>query len=121
MLYRFGVRRAPLWIAILLAAASLGNTPLKAQFTTASLGGSVTDTSGGLVPSAKITVRNTGTDLTKSMQSGEDGSYLFPILPIGTYTLTVEKSGFKTYLQTGIILEVNQAVTQGVVLQIDRK
>jgi hypothetical protein len=118
MFIRFGAQKASLCLVTILASVLLESTPLKAQLTTASLGGTVTDSSGAVVPGASVTVRNTGTAFTKNMQSGADGSYLFPVLPIGTYTLTVEKAGFKTYLQSGILLTVNQAVTQGVVLQV---
>src|SRR5229473_859599 len=111
-----GTKKASLYLVTILATAFFGSTPLKAQLTTASLGGTVTDTSGAVVAGANVTVRNTGTALTKSMQSGADGSYLFPVLPIGAYTLTVEKTDFKTYTQSGIILAVNQVVTQGVAL-----
>ena len=118
MTYGVSVKVASLCLVTILATAFLGITPLKAQLTTASLGGTVTDPSGAVVPGANVTVRNTGTGLTKSVPSGADGSYLFPVLPVGTYTLTVEKSGFKTYVQSGLTLTVNQAVSQGVVLQV---
>ena len=117
-LHHFAVKRASFWIAILLATVFLASIPVAAQYTTASLGGTITDISGAMVPGVNITVRNIGTDLTKTIKSGEDGSYLFPILPIGTYTLTVERPGFKIYSQTGITLAVNQAVTQKVVLEV---
>lgn len=113
-----GVKKHLFYLVSILAMACFGNTLLNAQYTTASLGGTVVDSSGGVVPGATVTVQNTGTDLTKRMLSGADGSYLFPILPVGTYTLRVEKTGFKTYEQSGILLTVNQAVTQGVVLQL---
>src|SRR5580698_10470922 len=103
MTYCIGAKRTSLCLVTTLATALLGNTPLKAQHTTASRGGTVTDTSRAVIPGANITVRNTGTDLTRNMQSGADGSFLFPLLPIGTYTLTVEKSDFKTYVQSGIL------------------
>ena len=114
----FRAKEAFLCIVALLATAFLGSTPLRAQLTTASLGGIVTDSSGAVVPGANVTVRNTGTALTKSMPAGNDGSYLFPVLPVGAYTLTVEKAGFKTYSQSGIVLAVNQSVTQEVMLQV---
>ena len=118
MTYRIGAKKASLCLVTILATAFFGITTLKAQYTTATLGGTITDTSGAVIPGANITVRNTGTDLTRNMQSAADGSFLFPLLPIGMYTLTVEKSGFKTYMQSGILLTVNQEVTQGVVLQV---
>ena len=76
---------------------SVGNALVFAQFTTASLGGIVTDTSGGAVPGAQVTVFNTETGLTRILTTGADGAYLFPVLPIGTYRLTVVHSGFSAY------------------------
>ncbi len=116
--YRVGMKEDSLGLSMVLAIAFLGTTPLKAQLTTASLGGIVTDSSGAAVQGASVTVRNTATDLTKSAHSGPDGGYLFPVLMSGTYTLTVDKSGFKTYVQSGIILAVNQAASQGVTLEV---
>lgn len=88
------------------------------QFTTASLGGIVTDASGSTVPDAKVTVENIETGLSKSLPTSADGAYLFPSLPVGTYRLTVEKNGFSRYVQEGITLTVNQAATQSVSLHI---
>jgi hypothetical protein len=91
---------------------------LSAQFTTASLSGSVTDTSGASVPGAAITVVNLDTGFKQTATSGPTGEYLFPRLPVGKYKLTVEKSGFATYVQSGLQLEVSQAATQVVTLSV---
>ncbi|MGH9325608.1 MAG: carboxypeptidase regulatory-like domain-containing protein [Terriglobia bacterium] len=90
----------------------------KAQYTTASLGGTVVDASGAVIPESKVTAKSTGTGLTRSTASRADGSFLFPALPVGTYTLTVEKAGFSTYVQQGITLTVNEAASQRVVLKV---
>src|SRR3989442_7543765 len=92
---------------VLLALAWDG--PLSAQFTTASLNGVVVDPSGAAVPGAKASVRNTGTGFESTATSGEAGLYVFPRLPVGSYTLRVEKEGFSTYVQEGIVLTVNQS------------
>jgi hypothetical protein len=92
--------------------------PIAAQYTTASLSGTVVDPSGAAVPGAKVTVQNAGTGFTRITASGNDGDYLFPVLPVGQYTLTVVKSGFQTYAQKGIILTVNRAATQLVTLKL---
>ena len=89
-----------------------------AQFTTASLGGSVADATGSAVPGAKVTVHNNDTGLTRSVTTADDGSYLFSLLPIGVYRLTVEKEGFSHYTQEGIILTVSEAATQDVALKL---
>lgn len=91
--------------AVALAVAILlYGVPASAQYTTASLGGTVTDASGAVIPGAKVTARNTDTGMTKSVSTGVDGAYLFPALPVGHYNLTVEKPGFTRYVQRGITL-----------------
>ncbi len=89
---------------------------LFAQFTSTTLTGVITDASGLAAPAAKITAQNIATGFTRTVSSSEDGSYLFPALPVGAYRLIVEKAGFSTYTQEGITLAVNQAATQSVAL-----
>ena len=96
----------------------LSSPPLAAQFTTASLGGTVMDPSGAAVPNAKVGVRNKDTALTRSVESAGDGGFLFSSLPVGTYRLTVEKAGFATYVQDGIELTLNQAASVPVTLKV---
>src|SRR5216684_2008415 len=102
-------------IATVLLLAGL---PLSGQFTSASLNGIVKDASGSIVPDARVTVANTYTGFTRTDKASGDGAFLFAVLPIGTYKLTVEKAGFSTYVQEGITLTVNQAASQTVTLQV---
>jgi hypothetical protein len=78
----------------------------------------VTDPSGAAIPGARVTARNTATGYALSTTSGPNGVYLFPNLPVGSYDLTVRRSGFTTYVHNGITLTVNQAATQNVTLQV---
>ena len=64
-----------------------------AQFTTASLGGMVRDSSGGGIPDAVVNILNVGTGFTQEVVTATNGSFLFPRLPIGTYLLRIEKPG----------------------------
>jgi hypothetical protein len=105
----------------LLLWVLFGSPALLAQFTTASLSGTVVDPSGAAVPKAQVKVENTGTGFTRTTASGNGGDYLFPVLPVGEYTLTVVASGFQTYVQKGIILTVNRAATQLVTLKLGRQ
>jgi len=102
----------------LVGVVLLSSPPLVAQFTTASLGGTVIDPSGAAVPNAKVGVRNKDTALTRSVESASDGGFLFSSLPVGTYRLTVEKAGFATYVQDGIELTLNQAASVPVTLKV---
>jgi hypothetical protein len=104
----------------LIGVLLLVNPSLAAQFTTASLGGTVTDPSGGAVPAAKVSARNKDTALARSVESASDGGFLFSSLPVGTYSLTVEKAGFSTYVQDGIVLTLNQAASVPVTLKVGK-
>ena len=63
--------------------------------------GVVTDSSGAAVPGATVTIKNVDTGLTRTVTTTDDGSYSAPELPIGNYSVTVEKSGFKAGVVTG--------------------
>jgi outer membrane receptor protein involved in Fe transport len=69
--------------------------------------GTVTDSSGGTVPGATVTIKNVDTGLTRTLTTSDDGSYSAPELPIGNYSVTVEKQGFKTGLISRIKVEVS--------------
>jgi hypothetical protein len=79
--------------------------------------GTVTDSSGGAVPGATVTVKNNDTGLTRTVTTTDDGSYAAPELPIGNYTVTVEKSGFKLAVVNDIRVEVSTERRADFVLQ----
>src|SRR5580658_2150436 len=80
--------------------------------------GTVKDSSGLAVPGADITVTQTDTGVTRSAQTGAAGEYSLPSLPIGPYRLEVKKQGFSTYVQNGIVLQVDTAPTIDPVLKV---
>ena len=79
--------------------------------------GTVTDASGAAVPGATVTVKNDDTGLTRTVSTVDDGSYEVPELPIGKYTVTAEKSGFKLGKVSGVQVEVSSQVRTDFVLQ----
>jgi outer membrane receptor protein involved in Fe transport len=79
--------------------------------------GSVTDSSGAAVPGATVTVKNLDTGLVRTVTTSDDGSYAAPELPIGNYSVTVEKPGFKSGVVTGIKVEVSAERRTDVALQ----
>jgi len=91
-----------------LVAALVIATPtvLFAQRTTASVRGTVTDSSHALVPGATVTVTNEDTGLTRSAVTNADGVYTVSELPVGKYTITVTLQGFKTATHTAFALNV---------------
>ena len=76
--------------------------------TNASLRGTVTDQSGAIVVGANVTLLNIGTGIARKATTGNDGSYLFDLVQVGKYKVTVEKSGFTTFVREGVSLELNQ-------------
>ncbi|HEY8716161.1 MAG TPA: TonB-dependent receptor [Candidatus Acidoferrum sp.] len=79
--------------------------------------GTVTDTSGLAISGANVSVKNNDTGLTRTATTGDDGSYSAPELPIGNYSVSVEKSGFKLGVVNGISVEVSTERRADVVLQ----
>jgi carboxypeptidase family protein len=99
-------------------AASLLVSRVDAAEVTANISGTVADSTGAVVPKAKVTLTNTSTSEARSLATENDGSYQFTKLPIGTYRLAVEQSGFNKYVHEGIVLNVNQNAKLDVTLQI---
>src|SRR5271170_1749776 len=77
----------------------------------AQLNGSVRDASGGSVAKASLTLRDVGTNRTYTAVSNDNGLYVIPNLPPGSYELTTEATGFAKSTQTGIVLTVGQVAT----------
>jgi outer membrane receptor protein involved in Fe transport len=84
------------------------NCSLFAQDATGKLVGTVVDPQGAVVPGAKITVTNVTTGVTREAVTTSDGSYLVNSVPIGTYTVTVEKTGFAKVVSPAQQLQINQ-------------
>jgi hypothetical protein len=85
---------------------------------TASISGTVTDTSGAVVASVPVIVTNVDTGISKTQTTNGQGFYSFQALPLGTYTLEVSQAGFKTFRQTGLIVDVNSKLVVDVALQV---
>ena len=86
--------------------------------TTTSLVGTVTDSTGKVVPGAAVTAVNTGTRDTYTTTTNEQGYYLIQFVRIGNYELTVKQPGFRTYQISGIQVDINQVVRNDVVLEV---
>jgi len=82
------------------------------------IAGVVRDSSGGVLPGAEITVTKTDTGMTRTVFAGPDGAYVLPNLPVGPYQLKVVLQGFQSYVQDGIVLQVNTNPTVDVTLGI---
>jgi hypothetical protein len=101
-----------------LAVLCLAGGICMAQSVQGVVTGTVTDTSGAVVPKASITLTNLGTQVAQELQAGVDGAYRFPLVPPGTYKLTVEASGFTTKEVKGIVVDASTTVPVNVTLSV---
>ena len=92
--------------------------PVAAQTITGSITGTVTDPSGAVIPSVKVTAINTGTNLNYTVSTNEAGLYNILFLPIGQYQLTAEIKGFKKSSIGPFTLEVNQVARVDVKMEV---
>ena len=90
----------------------------KAQVTGATLSGTVTDPSGAAVPNANVAAKNTGTNVTTTATSNNDGFYTIPNLLPGTYDVTVTVSGFATQINSNVTLAVGQKMELPVAMKV---
>jgi len=101
-------------VLVLLAAALM----LPAQSTFGTILGTVTDASGAVVPSAKVTVTNLGENTTINLQTDTQGNYEALNLKAGTYQVTVEAAGFKTFQAAQVPLAARQVVRVNATLEV---
>jgi hypothetical protein len=89
-----------------------------AQVTTATIVGTITDSSGAALPGASVTARNVDTGFLRSVPSDSVGAYRLEFLPIGNYVVEAALDGFRTSSRTGIVLRVNDTVRVDVSLSL---
>ncbi|MDR3675889.1 MAG: carboxypeptidase-like regulatory domain-containing protein [Acidobacteriota bacterium] len=108
-----GSQKAHVSLALLVAIAGfLLCASAWAQETTGSISGTVKDPSGAVVPNAQVTLRDIEKNAdVRTAKTGDTGDFSFPQLPVAHYSLTVEASGFRKLVQTGIVLNVNDKLT----------
>src|SRR5688500_12186269 len=109
---RFLVRFAAAFLISLLAMTSIW-----AQ-ATAQISGGVRDQSGGVLPGVDVTVTQTDTGLVRTTITDASGSFVLSNLATGPYRLEASLSGFRTFAQTGIVLQVNASPVINVVMQL---
>lgn len=88
----------------------------QSQAINAQIEGIVTDSNGAAVPSATVVVRNIQTGAERTVISDSNGVYRVPLLPLGTYRVTVEAANFKRLVREGIILTTGQTASVNAIL-----
>jgi hypothetical protein len=101
--------RSMLFLLTLVLALSL---VMSAQEITGQIRGTVTDSTGAVVPNASVTVTNTDRNqVVRTLHTGPAGEYVAPLLPVGTYSVAVAANGFRTFLRKDIVLNVSDRLT----------
>jgi len=119
--FHSAIRRGEIMKTFLVASALLVlalSTSGFAQTTNATLGGTVSDSSGALIPGVVVTATNTQTGIVSTALSNETGAYNFPSLQTGTYKVTAELPGFQTQTYNEVTLGVSQQVRLNFTLQV---
>ncbi len=98
--------RGYLWV-ILLACV----VPMEAQMSTATISGTVTDSTGAVLPGAKLTILNEDTGTSRLVNTDAAGRYSAPSLSLGNYRVTASADGFQSQSRTGIVLTVGREAT----------
>src|SRR5437867_11810019 len=105
-------------IAIIAALCLLSPIYIAAQTSNATLGGTVSEATGALIPGVTITATNTATGIVSTVLSNEAGAYQFASLQTGTYRLTAQLPGFQTQTYNSVLLGVSQQVRLNFTLQV---
>ena len=109
----FGIALLFALVLISILPVSWGQTAATGQ-----IAGTVTDPSQAAVTQATVTVKNEATDLARTVKTNAEGSYAVPLLPPGTYTVTVEASGFSTQTSSGVVVEGASTATINIRLKL---
>ncbi len=110
--------KRPATAYLLLAAVLIFSTGLYGQGTRATVTGRVADESGAVVPGAKVTITNVGTNEARATQTDSTGDYVVPQLLPGEYTIAVELTGFKKEVRRGIVLETGHQARIDITLKV---
>ena len=101
------------WTFAILAVASGALAQATAQ-----LSGTVRDSSGGVLPGVTVTITQTDTGLVRTTVTESGGTFVAPNLPLGPYRVEAALQGFRTFTQTGIVLQVNSNPTINITLAL---
>src|SRR5437867_4602597 len=106
------------FLSAALSLALVAPAFAQSQGANGAIEGTVTDTSGAVLPGVTVTVTNLDTGLERSMVTNEKGLYRAPLLPLGTYRVVAELQGFKKYEQSGVKVSVGEAAVVNVALGV---
>jgi hypothetical protein len=102
----------------IVAYAALATAPLCAQVAVGSITGTVHDSSGAVIPGAKVIVTNVATGFSLTVETQDDGVYLAPQLPPGDYKLEITATGFKELNVAGLKVDVGSTLTYDATIEV---
>src|SRR5262245_26715421 len=111
------MKRMSLIVVSLLAVLVFQSAPLWAQ-ATAQISGTLRDQTGAVLPGVEVTATQGDTGVSRMTLSNETGTYVLPNLAIGPYKLEASLPGFRSFVQTGIVLQVNSSPVINPVLEV---
>lgn len=112
------MKHFPVRLTITIVVGSLLSGPAVWAQSTAQINGTVRDQTGAVVPNVEVTATQTDTGVRRNATTDASGSYTLPSLPVGRYRLEAGAKGFRTYVQTGIVLQVDDNSVINPVLDI---
>src|SRR5579864_7064498 len=105
-------------LCLVLAMSLCLPTLLPAQSTGGRIIGRVADPTGAVIANVKVTLINEATGVTTDTTTNDNGDYAFPQVPVGTYRMEFDLTGFKKNVQRSVNLDLNAVLTINSVLQI---
>jgi Carboxypeptidase regulatory-like domain len=112
------MKRCAINFVVVLLTLAFAVPPATADNLYASIRGMVVDPSGAVIPDARLTATNVATGLSYDTTSGKDGLFAFLQLPIGDYKVRVEKTGFKTFTEARIHVDLDQIFNLRVAMEV---
>ena len=110
---RFSLRLVTLILSCLILYS-----PCNAQTSFGRISGAITDPAGAIVAGATVTVKNVGTQATRTVQTDNNGFYSFPDLPIGAYSVDVNQAGFRRQQRTNLDIVADARLTVNFQMQL---
>ncbi len=102
---------APVALGLLIGMMLTFQVPAYGQVATSSLSGTVYDTSGAVIPDAQVALTNEATNVVANKTTNSSGYFSYPFLLIGSYTVTISKTGFTTWEQRNVVLHAGESRT----------
>ena len=110
-------RLLAVWLA-LVGLLALLTSPASGQSTGGRIIGRVSDPTGAVLSKVTVRITNQATGVSRTTQTNESGDYVFPEVPVGTYEVEFDRTGFKKGVGKDVTLDVNQVVTLNTTMQI---